>query len=345
MIIPDAVPQIAAARFGLDPAALQVLLRGGAPDGAIYEHVPAPPTDKPITMLKIMPVAPEQLPAVRARLAFVTYLGAHGVPVPPCCRSAKGAHLETVEHAGARYAVVLMEKVPGGPAYNVGAWGAPFFTRWGSILGRIHALSSGFDGTADIPTWEDEHAHFSGWCRACGADPDGAVGAAWATLGERLRTLPRPANAFGPIHNDPHVDNFLVDSAPDGTEDELRVTVLDFDVCTRHWFALDLAIALFRPLWFNRQRPDLDAFAHDLAEPFLRGYRQQHTLAAEWIEHLPLFARYRAMLFWIAMMHEGVDPANAKLRAMLDDLRAFVLSAALPPGWDVVMALARERTE
>lgn len=332
LIIPDAVQQAAAVRFGLDLAALHALPRGGAPDGAIYEHARA---DQAVTMLKIMPVEAERLPRIRARLAYVAYLGAHGVPVPPCCASVDGALLETVEHDGVQYAAVLMEKVPGGPAYAVGAWGTPFFTRWGGILGQIHALSSGFDGAAAIPAWEDEHAAFAVWC------PDDAVGAAWAALGACLRTLPPSADVFGPTHNDPHVDNFLVDAAPGGGPDDLRVTVLDFDVCTRHWFMLDVAIALFHPLYFNRHRADLDTFARDLAEPFLRGYHQQKPLDAAWVAHLPLFMRYRAILFWIAMMQMGQDAANAEQQSMLDDLRAFILTDAPLGGWDVVLATAQ----
>ena len=85
-----------------------------------------------------------------------------------------------------------------------------------------------------LRTWRDEHTGFLDSCR------DDAVGQVWRELGEEIGRLPTEPAGYGAAHNDLHAGNLLM-------TDEGDLTVLDFDACTRHWYATDLAILPVHP--------------------------------------------------------------------------------------------------
>lgn len=323
MIVSDEVLQAGAEVFRYDPADLQPIDHGGAPDGAVYQSAG--------WIVKFIPARPDQLPGIRDKIAFVSYLRENGVPVPDVCVSRHGNLIETLEVDGQLYAVSQMVKAPGHPIRFDQDWDPRFFwEQWGSIIGKIHALSQRYTGGANIITWEQEHAFFANWCK------DDAVREKWCALGDDLRALPHPPDAFGVIHNDPHAFNFLIDS--DSNDSGGTVTILDFDVAARHWFAMDIAIALFHPLWEQRHRPaaEIEASAREFSRHWLAGYRRENTLDPVWLERLPLFARYRRALFFTALSNEGQGEWAERTVA---DLRAAILADAPVVGLDVVMGV------
>ena len=320
MIVSERVLRAGADLFGYDWATLTPIEHGGAPDGAVYNEPGSADGDQNnrAYIVKFIPISEAQLPAVREKIAFVDYLRAGGVNVPDLVRSNGGNLLEVVEVDGAKYAVTRMVKAPGRTVDFNTDWGPPFWERWGRIIGQIHRLTQTYDGGEHIVTWEQEHAFFGSLVKE-----DAAITAKWNHLADQLRELPQPRDAFGLIHNDAHVFNFLVDGD--------TVTVLDFDVCARHWFAQDIAIPWFHVLWETsrfRSPEKLRAFAREFSQFWLAGYRAENTLAAEWLERLPLFARFRQFLFFIGTWKfEGKHMAN---------VRAALLNDAPLPGFDAV---------
>lgn len=302
MQIREAVLKEGAALFALDPAALKLMERGGAPDGVVYEYDAGGAPG----LLKFVPTSADKMPAVQDKYAFVSHLSAQGVNVPMLVPSTRGAPVEFVEVDGEYYAVSKMLRSPG-RTLDPHEWDEPFFAAWGGVLGQVHKLSKHYEGGAHIPDWHDEHAFFAGVC------PDEAVVAAWQRVGERLEQLPTPPDAFGLVHNDAHPWNLLVDGA--------RVTLLDFEVCTRHWFMYDLAIPVLHALWvllYNKTPAEGAAIAQCFKQSFFGGYARENDLDERWFEHLPLFARYRRILFYIAMTElGGEDDAPEEQFAML----------------------------
>lgn len=117
------------------------------------------------------------------------------------------------------------------------------------------------------------------------------------------------------------------------------MTLLDFDVCTHHWYALDVAIALFHPIWEQRARPapEIEGFARRISGPFMDGYSRENTLDRAWIERLPLFAHYRQMLFFIALDGQPNDGSNPWLNAQLRDLRRWIVDDLPVTGLDALV--------
>lgn len=295
MHVSDQVIQVGAARFAFDTAALARLGGGGAPDGFVFANERDP------FVLKIMPLrAEEQLPVMHAKLDFVNYLRAGGVNTPGCVPSEAGNLIEVVSDDAAQYAVFKLDKAPGHPVNfdDPREWNADFFHKWGYLVGQVHALSRDYAAPSrdTIPDWEAEHA---GFAALCADEPE--VHEQWLAIGEQCRALPITPDAFGPMHNDPHSWNFLIEGD--------TLTMLDFDVCVRSWFALDVAIALFHPLFESRRHPPEAAatFVRSVTDHFLAGYEQAYALDPLWLEHIALFMKYRRTLFYIVLPKNASD--------------------------------------
>lgn len=316
MIVSDAVLRAGADLFGYEPATLTSITHGGAPDGAVYDETTP---DSSAFIVKFIPTGPEKLPAIREKISFVAYLRDGGVNVPDLVRSRNNNLVETVNVDNQHYAITRMVKAPGHTISFEDDWGPAFWERWGRTIGHIHRLSQAYEAGSSIITWEEEHAFFAN----LGKD-DPEVTDKWLALAEQLNALPRPTDAYGLIHNDAHVFNFLIDGD--------NVTILDFDVCAWHWFVLDIAIPWFHTLWEQNRylsATDLTAFARSFSQHWLAGYRAENTLDDVWLERLPLFARYRQFLFFIGMWKFSGE--------LLSDVRTALLADAPLPGFDAVV--------
>jgi Ser/Thr protein kinase RdoA (MazF antagonist) len=186
-------------------------------------------------------------------------------------------------------------------------------------MGRMHALTKQYDGGRHIVNWQQELQFMANWCK------DGAVRVCWGELEGQLRVLPQTTHCYGLIHNDLHPANFLVhyvDNVPE-------ITVIDFDVCAYHWFATDIAIAMF-PLFVGWMSPpdkgmDREAFGAYFFEHFMRGYNQENRLDPFWLKQLPLFLKYRQMLLFSVFSNEWQERDKYQER-LLEDWRWAIVN-------------------
>lgn len=303
ILIPTGALQTAADLFALSPAELEPLTRQGAPDGAVFRCRQRGRD----AFLKLKPIGADTVLAERDRVEVVRYLGSH-VRVPEYLFSTAGLPLEIVTHETGNYAVTLTARAPGRHVKVPHDWTPAFVHSWATTLGTMHAALRGYDGGRNLPEWRDEHDHFRAGCR------DDAVGRVWADLGEAMATLPRGPDHYGIVHNDLHAQNLLID-----TDGEL--TVLDFDVTSRHWFMTDLAILIVHPLWDLRSRhpSGMARFVETVLEAYTAAFPTDRAALAA----LPLLMRYRMALFVLAMSNELGD---APIPQWLSEIRGWVLS-------------------
>ncbi len=316
MEIPVDVLKEASARFGFEPDSLRFL---GGMDGVVYE---TEADGKPL-VLKLEPITPDRLAAVREKFEFITYLSQHGVRSVAPLPSAQGNLVEVITTRKGLFAATSSLKAPGRHvgAEDQEAWTPALFRAWGGVMGQMHRLAREYpywrrptaDRTAldldtEIQDWRMEHASFAQTC------PDGEVRQRWLKLGETLQTLPVERGGFGLIHNDLHPWNFLYDQS--------SITVIDFDVCCYHWFITDIAIAVFHACWGEMaERPDnCQAFAHSFLNEFLTGYLRENPLSRDWLSCLPLFIHYREMLLFTALSNSWPSPRKDWQSRMVDAL-------------------------
>lgn len=318
MEISDSVLQSGARRFSVNTATLHLL---GGMDGVVYGYK----RDGALFVLKFTPTPAERIPTLRAKLDFVSYLGAHGVSVAKPVPSVDGELIEVID-AGSHappdtlYAVTSSERAPGEQAFKAGEWNDRLFEEWGRVIGQMHRLTRHYDEQRTWPdglvgNWEAEHQSFAQWCE------DDAVRDQWLVLGDQLRALPRDRDAFGLIHNDPHPFNFMVSKTDGG----LRLTFFDFDVCNYHFFMTDVGIAMYHALLATRPRSEsAGAFARRFLQHFMQGYSRENSLAEVWVARLPMFLKYRQMLLHTVFSHEWQHPSTGQADTLRQWRRSIV---------------------
>jgi Ser/Thr protein kinase RdoA (MazF antagonist) len=131
-----------------------------------------------------------------------------------------------------------------------------------------------------------------------------------------LAALPRDRSNYGLIHNDLHQMNFFYNPAAAGVN---CLTIIDFDVCAYNWFFSDIAIAAYHAAANGSQTSlaERQVLTDIFLNPFLQGYRLENTLDESWLEHLPLFMKYREILLYIALINswpeeERLEPSNKR---------------------------------
>jgi Ser/Thr protein kinase RdoA (MazF antagonist) len=276
--------------FGIDINSLRFL---GGDDGDVYEAR----RENQAVILKLVPTTDQGLITLSEKIDFAHFLSANGVRLARWLPSVHDRLIEVIKVDEILVAATTLEKVPGRHPNmrDAAVWNAALFYQWGRIMGRMHQLARQYTGGDAIGHWHHEVAFFIDWC----SDPE--VKARWRDMEAYLRTLPRPQDAYGLIHNDLHQWNFMLN--------EGRIIIFDFDVCGHHWFSTDIAIALFHGLWVDSWRgtPDVRERTQKLYGSFMEGYAQENLLDEEWLGRLPYFLKYRQLLSFTVFS----DPASA----------------------------------
>jgi Ser/Thr protein kinase RdoA (MazF antagonist) len=303
-----------ASLFGTQPSALQSL---GGIDGAVYAYQ----RDGAGFILKFVPTPPDRVPLARAKWDFADYLARNGVSVARPVPSSDGQLIEILEKDGTSYVVFASEQAPGQHAdWRQGKEANDrVFEAWGRVLGRMHALTKSYAGGDAFGGWEQEHASFADWCQ------EEDVRAKWMALGDYLQTLPQCPDCYGLLHNDLHPNNFFVHVV----DDQPQITVIDFDVCNRHWFATDIATSMY-PLavrWVRSpdKRVSHRAFVQNGYDRFMAGYTSENEIDSAWRERMPHFLKYRQILLYIVFSDEWKDP-NQWQKQALREWRQLILN-------------------
>jgi Ser/Thr protein kinase RdoA (MazF antagonist) len=159
--------------------------------------------------------------------------------------------------------------------------GRPLIALWGRTLARVHELSLGFrpHPARRRPLWSDDAL---AGCPLAGAPP---LERALLDLRERLLgwlrgIAPDPAQ-HGLVHGDFERSNFLIG--------EGGIRLFDLDDCCVHWFAWDVACAL----WAFRNEPE-DGRRRVLAD-FLDGYASVRAPDAERLARFSDLVRLRSL--------------------------------------------------
>lgn len=291
-------------RFGVDPGSLSAL---NSPD-VFSMNMSSRPIfgyweDGQEYVLKFGEYAPEQFAAACEIAAFVDYLAERGARVCRPLPSREGSLVEGIGAGGNVIAVTKMKKASGahiaGQSEQVND---AFFREWGRTLGQLHALAKAYTGGPHVDNWQDEIEGIAGLAEA------EDVRTCWYEVGRAFQDLPQPLDAYGLVHNDLHPENFLFDQG--------RITVLDFDVCHRHWFVLDIAMAMY-VVGTGMVRPageqQGEALIRHCFETLMAGYDQENHLDSFWIHQMPLFLRHRMILPYLLYekgMIERRDPVR-----------------------------------
>ncbi|RPJ36688.1 MAG: hypothetical protein EHM21_18855 [Chloroflexi bacterium] len=310
--VPEPVLETLSASIGVDRQSLSYLGGGREDsDGIAYTYL----SQDRARVLKIIALAdtdPSGLLRITERLKFVHFLGEHGAHIVYPLPGPDGSLLATA-HAGENtFVAYTMDKIDGHhPEPEL--WDAPLYRDWGKTIGRLHRITQLYpawpcpvldpsSGKA-ILGWEQEWQGFYDWCS------DEQVQQRWLSMRRRLEALPVTRDAYGFIHNDPHVQNILVSGE--------RIVLLDFDVANYHWFITDISIAMQGLLFAQTgglARPLVDAAPlHHFLDAFMQGYETENHLDPFWLGQVDLLISYRRLLLFTVM--QGWLDTQPKTRA------------------------------
>lgn len=301
MVVSEQTRILGAQRFAVDPHSMKDM---GGTDGAVYSCR----KDNRAFVMKFLPMREEEIPRYEEKLKFVHYLSENGVPIAVPVESPSGQLYERVQEGEQIYLVLLTPLASGRhpQARNLYDWNERLFHTWGQVMGKMHALarqyptwekpdeSSAGHPVTHICDWREEHQSFAVWCK------EPKIVSKWNLLYEPLSCLPRDRSNYGLIHNDLHQWNFFYQPDARGVH---PITIIDFDVCSYHWFLTDISIAVYHAMTEGRARTleERRSFARNFLTHFMQGYREENLLDEGWFVHLPLFLKYREILLYIAL--------------------------------------------
>jgi amicoumacin kinase len=262
-------------------------------------------------VLKITPKSknnPAEVNILEEKLEFINYLAKNKVRVAAPITSPNNHWVEIVAADDLIYLVTAWTKVNG---RHIELWdpthGTPeFFQAWGQVTGQMHRLAKAYpkwkkdsiEGKpSEIYNWQKEHESFRNWCQF------DDIRTKWVDIGAEIEKFPQPREGYGLIHNDLHPWNMLV--TPQG-----EINVIDFDVCTYHFFIKDIAIPLFFANWHGNpgKGRSKEAYLTVFFQNFMAGYATENELAAEWFETLQLFLKHHQILLYIVFTDEWKSP-------------------------------------
>jgi len=257
-----------------------------------------------VRYLRLSHESHRSLRALAAELEFVEYLKAQQCDVAALIRSAACNAIEPLETPAGTFHAAVFEPVLGEkPRWGEDADNRRQLHERGKALGKIHRASKSFQ--PKLPTrfhWhEDSLFHTPDEFLPAG-EPQ--LRAEFDRVTQFLREQPVTPDTYGMIHGDFTGTNCL---HRDG-----RVYTFDFDDCCYHYFAFDLAVAI----WAGRQLPP--DYRRAYLQCLLDGYATENQLAAT-CETIGWFTRLTAIYRYTHSLRTGqIDQAEmSELRRLI----------------------------
>lgn len=236
-------------------------------------------------ILRLTPASRRDQNVVLAETEWIDYLAAHNVRVSKVIRSREGRPVEVLDDGNTMFFAVVFEKMPGihpeGEQIT-----SDVLRKWGRALGRLHKISKEYQPANPAirrPEWSElEVFQLDRYIPS--SEP--LVKAKCREMLNTLHQLPTDPENYGLIHADPEPWNFLMQGG--------ELTFIDFDDSCYHWYAFDVAVAVWDAV-LAAGVIDQDSFARHTWTQFYRGYRQENRLSAFWLKQIPLFLQLRVM--------------------------------------------------
>ncbi len=220
---------------------------------------------------------------IEAELEFISYLRRGGVNAMPPIPSAEGRSIEEMPIGDRSIFACVFETAKGGRfSYDPANPDKKHFRLCGRTLGKIHALSKTY-----LPL--SEHRRFS-WdedivlleTRNFLPESEKVVWREFDLLKERLVQRPKSNETYGLTHGDFGATNYR--SRGD------CLNIFDFDDSCYHWYAYDLAVAIYPHGW----RKEASQLWHWLFEGYCENMDSGATLS-----DIVMFCRWRLVYMFL----------------------------------------------
>ena len=235
---------------------------------------------------------------IQAELEWINYLHLGGVRVARPIPTLKGEWLESIpDGKDGSFITAAFNWAPG--QIHRGDWSSSLLREYGVQLGKMHQRAVDYKPANPIIKRAEWHDPLNLDFHAFIPENDHMIRQIAQDLMAHFHSLPKPADGYGMIHQDPHPGNFHVD-------EEGRITFFDFDDCAYGWFVNDIALVIF---YTSLGKEDPDSFITTFLDDFLVGYFQEIDLDPIWFQQIPAFQKLRELDLY-ALIHRSFDVEN-----------------------------------
>ena len=237
---------------------------------------------------------------IAAEIAWINYLAAGGTRVATAVHSENGHLVECIDDGvGGFFLATAFVKVLGHSPSQLNC-SPQLYQNYGSLLGKIHALSKRYHPVnihQRRPDWDDRH--FITEVKDHLPKSQMLIVTKYAQQVLYLQQLHKCADSYGLIHNDAHAGNMIIDAGG-------KINLFDFDDCCYSWFMDDIAIVLF---YMSMGEDDKSTFCYQFLGHFMRGYNSENTLEGHWFKEMPHFLKLREIDLY-SIIHRSFDVQN-----------------------------------
>ena len=277
--------------------------------------------DNPV-ILRITHSSHRSKDEILAELDWMNYLHKQKVNCPKAYTSSKNQLIEDLPAGdGSFFYTCLFSKVDGYPVKIRSAeFNNKLFHAWGKAIGQMHSVTKEYQPSNEIklrPSWEDEELLDI----ETYVPNEKEIIKNTKLLIKELQSILRTKDNFGLIHSDIHSGNFFYDGE--------CVHVFDFDDCSYHWFASDIAIPLYYSVLYGYQSAsemEREQFAINFLSHFTKGYEEHHSLPEDWKQQLPLFFMLRDITLYCVLHKKfSLEERDDEINQMIEGLKSRII--------------------
>lgn len=234
------------------------------------------------------------LRAAEERLQFSRYLSSNGILCQVFIVSMNDKFVELISYQDDVYLISAWQKIPATAREDLHPCELrEFYQNWAILLAQTHRLSPQYHRKTPLH-WHSE------WHSCHDSLRDNDVRTVFRALKSKLDSRKTSPVNFGIIHNDAHPKNIL--------ESANGLYLIDFDRCCAHFFAQDIANAIyseFSRINFHSNHSATSAeMVENFLKPFLRAYLQAYPLPADDLRDLEDFLLYRQIIMFSIFYRE-----------------------------------------
>lgn len=251
---------------------------------------------------------------MEVELDWLDFLYRKKVSVVNIIPSVSDNQMERIGEIKDHFTAVLFKKIQG-RTISKETWNNAHFQKLGHLAGLIHRTNREYV--------RKEHLKYIHWDEMveCGyatllPDDERELRLLNQQLISEFRSYPRSAQHYGLIHNDLHLENYLL-TGPDNS-----IVLFDFEVACQSWYLYEIATALYYACLVNRNRNNQD-FEQLFLKNFLVGYRAEYDLPPIDFEVVLKFMLYRDLYLYGYVLalwqHRRPPPATLNYLKLIDE--------------------------
>ncbi|EJR54755.1 hypothetical protein IIM_01695 [Bacillus cereus VD107] len=232
----------------------------------------------------------EQLEEVK----YTDFLYKEGLGVPPIIPSLTGNLVEKITLN--RELFTVLYKAAPGIHLPKSEWNSNVFKKLGQQIGKLHRISKNFESiepVIHINDWyENEEYNFLHYIPI----EETTIRKIASDVITSIQELSKSPSNYGLIHGDLWLENILV-------ENDLNLTMLDFQDCEKHFYIFDLAVPIYSAIEYSFVgNGNIVDYENSIIKAIVEGYKEEHDLPKEMLDQLPLFIKLKE-IFEYSLMH------------------------------------------